>query len=517
RPQNYEELIHLLEFARNELRKNTVLVVPGAPRIAPPAARPAAPRKEAAASKTNRAITIGTIAAVVLGGTAFYFFPDPAPAPRSSQAPVAPVQAPAATIEERFKAARAELLAGRHGKAAGDLRILDGEKNVPQSLHNWINLYQGLAEWLAGREAEGRAAFGKIEERGSHPGDESERKLSQFFLDLSHLLRDTGPALTDAAKAYNPASYQAIALLLVGLKQWNTNQFDEAAALFRQFNAAKPELPIPGLGDEAALGKLKKIARDHLADHQAFKTAIATLSAAVTPEQKKAAIDAAKSARSSLKLTGKLSRSLDATIKEREPQIVAELEKETQEQAARALRQETEDSKTLADLRQKQLLLLAQYRFGEAKTLILGAKLGGEKARREQEILAAKAEWLAKFKAALMRDLNTTGYAAAVVRKSGLSLAGGVAKADEQQLYVRTQYGLVPVAWSDISFDCAYAMAQSSIRPNLPAELAADRKWLLGVFACCMGKVTEGRTLLTEASQVRNEYNASLPLFTAEP
>jgi hypothetical protein len=280
---------------------------------------------------------------------------------------------------------------------------------------------------------------------------------------------------------------------------------------------ARPETPALWLGDEKALEQLKKIAADHLADYQGFKAATKALEVAQAPGQKKEAIAAARTARSRFKLNGKLAKSLDATLSEIEPQVMALLEKEAEEQAALAIQQETEDTRTLVELRQKHAALLSQYRFAEARTLLLAAKLGGEKARRERDVLTAKCDWLLKFKAALVRDLNTSGYLAPITRKTGLALSGGVAKADDQQLQIRTQYGFVPVLWSDVAFDCTYTMAQSLIRPNLPLELAADRKWLLGVFALSFGKAPEGRALLTEASQIRTEYVQSLPLFAEEP
>jgi hypothetical protein len=56
-------------------------------------------------------------------------------------------------------------------------------------------------------------------------------------------------------------------------------------------------------------------------------------------------------------------------------------------------------------------------------------------------------------------------------------------------------------------------MGQHFIRPDLPAELAADRKWLLGVFAASVGKQNESRVLLGDASASRQEYKDALSWF----
>ncbi|MDB6171009.1 MAG: Serine/threonine protein kinase [Chthoniobacteraceae bacterium] len=510
RPQNYEELIRQLEFARTQLRKNTILVTPDDPRVAP--LKTAAPKPA-----STGWITFATIATVVACGLLLYLFKPGFFQTTPHQPQIEAIKPAPPTVEDQFKAARVELVAGHYGKAAADLRFLDEEKSLPQPLHNWITLHQGLAEWLGGKETDGLNTFGKIEDRGGFPGDESELKVSRFFLDLAHLLRTPGAAPAGVTDSFDPSTYQAIGFLLAGLKEWNANRFEQAADSFKQFTVATPQAPVLWLGDETALGYLKKIAADHLADFQEFKTATESLNAAVTPSEKKRAIDDARAVRSHFKLNGKLAKSLDATIRELEPQVTALLEKEAEEQAARVIQQEAEDLKTLTELRQKHAALLTQYRFADAKALLGAAKLGGEKARRERDTLAAKSDWLLKFKAALVRDLNTVGYPAPITRKTGIALSGGVAKADDQQLQIRTQYGFVPVAWADVSFECTYAMAQSLIRPTLGPELAADRKWLLGVFALSTGKPTEGRLLLTEASQIRPEYMAALPLFAEEP
>ena len=54
-------------------------------------------------------------------------------------------------------------------------------------------------------------------------------------------------------------------------------------------------------------------------------------------------------------------------------------------------------------------------------------------------------------------------------------------------------------------------MGSSFILPTMPKEIAALRKWHLGVFAIYAGKKPEGLALLQEAAQLKPIYKSELP------
>jgi hypothetical protein len=113
----------------------------------------------------------------------------------------------------------------------------------------------------------------------------------------------------------------------------------------------------------------------------------------------------------------------------------------------------------------------------------------------------------------LTNDLNAGGFAQPIKRKNGMAVPAGVARASDQQVEGKTPYGTVPIAWTDIAPESIIAMAQSFIRPGMPDELAADRKWHLGVFLFLVGKAREGRALLAEAASMQPVHQTALPLF----
>ena len=169
------------------------------------------------------------------------------------------------------------------------------------------------------------------------------------------------------------------------------------------------------------------------------------------------------------------------------------------------------DAKALAEAKQKRLDLIAKFQFAEARTAVMDPALKTEKARDEQELLAKKATWLANFKSQLIEDLNAKGYAQPVTRKSGERLPGGVARADDQQVTLRSPHVAVP--WTELSLDSIDEMGRFFIPPDMPPEIAAFRKWHLGVFAFYAGNKKEGLDLLHEAAQIRRVFKDELPLF----
>jgi hypothetical protein len=498
----YEELIEHLEYAHTELlakaaqpRQMNRVVVEG--------------------EQTQRAmgwITMGMIALVVVVGIAIFVMRERSAAPNVNASAEEARKANAA-IEPRYEAARQKLLTGQPAEAAEALHALEQQPNVPQPTRNWITVHIGMAELLAGRESEARSAFRDLEARGVFSSDTAEGKLAQFFVDLGRTMSSTGPVSASVAKDYDKSNHEAIALFLLALKDWNERAFEEAGPLFRQFQSSPlrkkdPSDPAPPT-PYSWIGDYKELAAGYIADFAEYRSVAELLKDTSSLVAQKKALEEARAVRGRLKMTGALADFLEKTIRELEEQVSkqeAEQERITQEHNAA-------DAKVFAAILPKANALNAQYRFAEAKVIVQGAKLTGQKGRREQEALLKKTEWLARFKSLLMRDLNASGFPQPISKRNGMVIAGGVARATEQQVEVKTPYGTVPVPWTDLTMETVIAMAQSFIRPGLPEDLAGDRKWMLGVFSLQARKLREGRTLLAEAAQGRAEYGDALPLF----
>ena len=118
-----------------------------------------------------------------------------------------------------------------------------------------------------------------------------------------------------------------------------------------------------------------------------------------------------------------------------------------------------------------------------------------------------------KFKDQLIKDLSVSGYAAALVKKNGQQLAGGVVRANETQLEVKVAFGNLPLPWADLTPDSVMIMAASFLKPNLAIDVLAERQWQLGVFGLFTGKVNEGVKFMDAAAAVRDEYRVHRAMF----
>ena len=506
RYQTYEALIEHLEYARDELEA----------KVAKKELKKEPPVEDSEKKQLSTAwLTYGMVAAVVLVGILVYsFYQTGSDEARGSSHPHFGTSSKVDnSVEARFKAAREQLFSGQYSAAAEALDQIDAEPNIPQPLHNWVTLYCGLAQLLGTQNAKADATFDRLKERGQFSSDASEAKLSNFFIDLAIPLQSPNPIPAAARKKIDPTSYQAVALLLFALKDWNIEKFDDAEPLFRDFIRATPEAPALWIGDQKDQTRLKDIAAKHLAEYSDYHAALSALKSAVTPEKKQAALERAKTLRATMKPNSKLVAHLDKVAEEIQPAVAAWIEEKRKKAAALAASVAAADSKALSEAKQQRNTFSAQYRFIEARQALQAPKLKEEKARSEQESLIKKTDYLVQFKATLIRDLNAGTYAAPVQRRNGVTVPGGVSSADEQGIKVRIPFGFVAVSWSDLSINSIYSMAQSFIRPGQPLSSVAEHKWLLGAFACFTGKTAEGHTLLTEAAQARPEYTAALPVF----
>jgi hypothetical protein len=367
---------------------------------------------------------------------------------------------------------------------------------------------QGLALMLAGKDEEARALFGKLEDAGLFSNDEDDRKLAKFFVSLGHSLRTEDPIPMDTEKNYDRWTYEALGLLFAGLKDWNLEKFDDAIPLLRQFFTSNPKGPTLWIGDEQYVAKLKEMAGSFADDYTQYHDASELLAKAKTPEEKKEAIDAVKKIRAEMKYPSKLTRTLDASIADIQPKVAAELH----EKARLSAEAEASDLKAFAVAKEKGDALMKEYRFSDAKDAYKEPELKEQDRIDQQDAQVKKAQWLASFKSNIIKELAKTPYPGPIKDANGAPIAGSVVGADDQELEIKTPQGVFPAPWTKLSPDSIFAMAQSFIHPDTPPEIAAFRKWQLGVFASFHGRKEAGK-LLKEAAELRPIFQPELQLF----
>jgi hypothetical protein len=490
RYKSYAEFIESLEFARTELLASLA------------EAEKAQAAAEAAASRDWSWFTpVVALVVVALGVGGFQLRHRLFPPPVAESVEEAP--ATAERIDARYEAARQLLIAGRAAEAAKALAELDAKTEAPQPLRNWITLHAGLAELLANHPRPALAHFAAIEHRGIYSPDPAEQELARFFVRIARQASATKPIEATALKDIDRTSYEAITLFLCAVRNWSLGEHNQAWQLFRQFSLCTPQERHAWVSD------YKPLASPYLVEINAFRGATETARAASNLEARRRALQIVQDTRKQLRLTGSFPAKLDALAKGLQQKIAAEEEEAARQMSAT----EAADAQALAEARAKIEPLRSQFRPAEALLIARAVQVAGEKSQRELAAMVKRFEWLAKFKATLIGDLNAAGYPAAVTKKSGAQVPGPIRKASETQIETVTPFGSLPTAWTELPPESILAMGKSFLRPELPPDTLADRQWLLGVYAIQAGRLPDGQQLLVQASQTKEEYRESLSLF----
>jgi hypothetical protein len=428
--------------------------------------------------------------------------------PKTGAKPATEKKKAGPSIDARYEAARKLLLDGQFTAAAAAFHELGTEPKIRQPLFNWITTLEGMALLLDGREPEARKVYAALAARGPFSEKEQDLQMAKFFVDIGQALSGDAPIPAVAAKDYDRWTFEGIVFLLYALKDWNLENFEEAVPLFRQFANVQPEKMVAWADGPADLQRFQDIAQSCVDDYLEGRPALQGLVTATAIDQQREALEKAKVARAKMKLTTKLSKELDAKIAELSPKVAAVMAEKEKMSAD----EEAFDAKMLPEAKQKRLALHAKFLFAEARQAMLDPNLKTEKAKEEQQLLAKKSQWLANYMEQLIEDLNAKGYTQPLTSRKGQPIAGGVAKADIQQVLVNSPRGLVPVPWPEIAPDGIFAMGQSFIHSDLPPQILAFRKWHLGVFASFAGK-PESLALLKEAAELRSLFAEELPVF----
>jgi hypothetical protein len=251
-------------------------------------------------------LMIGVLIAVIGGGIVFRdkLFPSadhPAVESRSGSALVAPA------VED--------LGANKPAEAAALLSA--AAANRPgQPWLNWTDLLLGLAQYASGHRSEAVDAFQRIQSRGPFSKDAADQPLARFFVETARQMTNEHP-IDSKIPAGSGSSFEPVAFLLYGVKDWEIGDVDEAAALFRRFRQAD------FVGADAWLDGLKPFATNYVEEYTSYQMASDRWKAAKTLDQKRAAVTAFQA------VQGKLA----PRAKELAAQAAADVKKMEQERA----------------------------------------------------------------------------------------------------------------------------------------------------------------------------------------
>lgn len=495
RYQTYDELIEHLQYAKTQLLEA--------------AQKPRTPKQRVVVESRQQQSIVGLLSLVLLvllagAGVAGYAFRERLFGKKETAEDVAAKDAAnaAAGIEEKYQSARRTLLEGDFAAAQDAFREIGAQPApAPQPIQNWITFHEGFSALLAGHGADARSVFKVLHERGMFATDPGSKTLANFFVETSRLAEDETPIGPRVVKNFSKNNVEAFSLLIFALKDWELGKFDDANEIFSAFVASTPQPPFAWIED------YKPIARKYAEEFAAYQKIQHEADAADTPE-KRAALEPGIKA---------LAATAHGKMASRLEELAAELRKKNEAQADAATQrqnaQHEADAKTLAEARTRYAAFCANYQFTEARAAAQGAQISDPALLSARDALVKKASWLQRFKSVLTNDVNAAGFPETIRKKNGAVVSGGIKKATEKQLEAQTPYGFIPVSWTEVPASMLLTMANYFAKNASTPDLAAERNWLSGVFACEEGMKKEGRALLAAAAQSRAEYRDDLALF----
>ncbi len=494
---SYEEFIQNLEYARNELRKR-------------PAYMPR-PKAVVPANPGGAWVTFLIIAMIVAGGLYFYTHREQfLGAPAAQITTTKPTKGTKDDAPFRYEQATKKLLNGKYAAAAAAFHEIYAEGSLQEPQNSWSAVHESLAELLLGRLDPARAALDGLGKHITPTAIGLDPKLVSFFTRLAALGSSKEPVSPDAGKEFDRRSYETLGLLVLGLKNWEAGAHEDGVALLRQYQMSYPA------GDSEWVREYRTVLAPYFDEYMTFKNVADDLKKYETDPERAGSvlknIGKTKEKIKSSSLLAKLNeieRDLSPKIAEGANAVQAAMDKKKADE-------EGAEGQTLTEAKMKLKSLCDTYRFQEAQVTLRLLDLKLEKNTTDRDTLLQRMTWLAQFKEQLVKDLTTSGYTGALLRKNGQSTTGTIIRASDIQIETKLPFGTVAIPWAELAPQSLLAIARGFMKPNItPAELA-DREWQAGVFCIFEQLVPESQAYMDAAAAIKDDYKIQKALFFGE-
>jgi serine/threonine protein kinase len=488
RYQSYTELVEHLEYARAKLLENS-----GKPRQV---------KARVVMEDENQQKLLGYILMAVIGftlilGVVLYIFKDSIMSRNMSLADIERNRLLKASnsAEENYSIARRMIFEGDSESAVPVLWQLGNRPNLPQSLKSWIYLQGGIASYFSGLSVTGREAIDKLSESVAGPGAPSEQELSDFLLDLSSRASQNSVSVESAIKDYSTQEFHSIGLLLLGLKEWDSQRFDSGNDLLSAFLSVQPS------GNWTWINSYKPQVQRYVDDYNSVKDLLAEIKQARTAAARSALKPKVEGIRMNLVTYGRFSDYLA-----------------TQERlfSAATAGGAPSGGVSFQALREQAMREIREFRPEAARKLIDNA-ISSSAGRDDFSVLSRRVHFAEEFKKQLITDLNKQGFSVSpIVKRNNTQLIGKIVKAGDFRVEVELPNGTQSILWSELKDDFILKMALSMIKGRAGAALGdadINRLWLCGAYAALINNRAEALPRLMRAAESKREYARELHLF----
>lgn len=462
RYQSYDEFIEHLEYARRELSEH--------------ASKPKAKQRLVLETEQDQKlwsyVTFGMLGLLLIVGVGAWWFVRKGKQDAQASTPaVATSIAPKSSEGRSFDAARASLAKGDFAEAAKRFQSIAADSKAPEPLRHWSYAHAGLAYLFTGKLSDARAAFESLQRLNAPTGENA--GLAKFFTSLADKVVAPGAVPAAEMRDFDRDTSGAFAMLVLGLKNWELAEFDEAALWLRGFQSAHPS------GSFAWIAEYKPLITDQLADLTAYRGAVELAKGATDAEAIQVALGAVTQARNELTHKGPLAAKLDGTINELRGRA-----------PAKPLPQ-AEQPGVLHEAVTKASELAGKWDFAAARKELSTPLITSPSLVAQRDLLATKLGWLENAKAALIAAVPVASRSGALTKKDGSAL-GTVAKATPEGLEI-TGGGNVP--WVDVAPAGLIAIL------GAPATGSTDLEWSAGILAAWTGDEEAARKHLAGAAR----------------
>ena len=269
RHESYQELASHFTKARNKLSQSSVLLVnSGSLRI---------DKNREKDKLINRRSVMGIGAVAVLLGIIFFWNvvtdnPTKENESTNGAGDVQIVQGGNKSTTEKFQGAIKMMEMKAFGSAERVFGEIASSGETRQPTSNWALFNQGLSLLLQGDLKRSGVVYERLKDKSDYSDRSEDKKLCAFYKNVSDFLSLEKPVRLDSRARFGDNSFESLALLAIGVHNWELGAFDEAEGYFLGFSKQKipqnydwisgfKELTEPYLSDLVLLRKFPVVDR----------------------------------------------------------------------------------------------------------------------------------------------------------------------------------------------------------------------------------------------------------------
>ena len=417
--------------------------------------------------------------------------------------------------------ARHQIVVERYADAQAAFTALAQTANAPQPVRSWARLGQGMAALLNHQLDESRAVFAGLQNDGLFSKEDNQRALANFFVETGRSLATPDRIPASVAKDWNQDTFENLALLLFGLKDWELGAFKDADALFKSFLDGKPAGPYDWITEYAPIARkathdyalyapLRERVQAGSADKVALRADLGKARELLQTSGK--LVEEFSAAEAALNTGPPPANGLAGTTPT--PPVVNGTPRLAPAAADATPPPDARETARWQAARESYQRLVSLGRFDEAESVLDHVKVAQLDHVRAHNLLDRRVRAMVAFKKTLLNDLKATGgYPLAVTSRQGVTYPRGLRGVQGDQLLAGTPYGQITVAWTD--FDPAVYLAVAGYYADAvrnPPQ-AAERRWLAANYAVENGRVADAKGLASQAARDLPKYASEIGQF----